>query len=352
MKKRFLSILATLTVLVACKKEENQPLDTFYQSYYEVNIQPALTNFKTEIEKQILYTEQFQQNKTLANLEILQEQWKVTATTYAKTRVYNFGRVKDLFYDVNIYNFPVNTTVIENVIQKKDPTDIQNIATKSTTVKGLGTLEYLLFNNQDRQQAFNLFQEEAFRTDYLIGVTQEVQKQIQDLLNFWENGYKTEFANSNGKACTDNARCLAFNQIINILDVNKVTKIGKPAGLEKSDNLAPTLLEAYRSETSLELIKASLEEIEYVYSKSEVNFASIIDGIDTSKELSKQIALHFTEVDANITAIPNSLYTAITENPTQVATLYNSFTLLNNHFSVDGASLLSVTVLPTDNDGD
>ena len=352
MKKLRLSVLVVLLTMMGCHKDDTQPMDVFYENYYDTNIVPALANFKSAIETQITYTEQFQENTTLENLENLQNQWKTVATNYAKARIYNFGRVKDLFYDVNIYNFPINTTTIETVISNHNSADIESFATKSTTIKGLGTLEYLLFNNQNTTEAFHLFEQDSFRGDYLLGVSNEVLNQINSLIILWEDGYKTEFANSSGKVCTENARCLAFNQIINVLDVNKVTKIGKPAGLEKSDNSAPTLLEAYRSENSLALIKASLEEIEYVYSSSEVNFAAIVDNIDTSKELSKQIALNFAEVYANIEAFDISLYRAITEGSSKVETLYNSFTVLNNHFSVDGASLLSVTVLPTDNDGD
>ncbi|NIJ46371.1 putative lipoprotein [Wenyingzhuangia heitensis] len=352
MKKIFLSIVTILLTVIACKNDDTQSLDAFYENYYEVNILPTLTNFKSEIETQITYTQEFKEAKNLTNLEKLQNQWKTTVNAYALTRVYNFGKVKNLFYDVNIYNFPVNTTTIENVIAKKEVADIESFATKSSTIKGLGTLEYLLFNNQDTNKALTLLENDDFRVDYLLSVSQETLNQINSLINFWEDGYKTEFSTSNGKSCTDNARCLAFNQIINVLDVNKVTKIGKPAGLEKSDNIDPTLLEAYRSQFSLELIKASLQEVERVYSSSDVNFKSIVDDIDTTKELSKQIALNFADVYSNIDAISTSLYTAVTENNTKVETLYNSFTKLNNHFSVDGASLLSVTVLPTDNDGD
>ncbi|MDO6803136.1 imelysin family protein [Wenyingzhuangia sp. 1_MG-2023] len=352
MKKIILSFLSLAIVVIACEKDENKPLDTFYQNYYEANILPALTNFKAQIETQIDYTETFQKDKTLSNLKTLQNQWKITATNYAKTRVYNFGLVKDNFYDVKIYNFPVNTTNIETLIQNQDPTILNDLSTKSSTVVGLGTMEYLLFNNQDTTKALELLEENSYRTDYLLAVSKEVLNQINALINFWESGYKTEFSNSSGNNCLENARCLAFNQIINVLDVNKVTKIGKPAGLEKSDNINPTLLEAYRSQNSLALIKASLEEVAYVYSGSDINFASIIDGIDSSKKLSKQISLSFSEVNTNIEAIKTSLYTAIENEPTKVETLYNSFTTLNNHFSVDGASLLSVTVLPTDNDGD
>lgn len=68
--------------------------------------------------------------------------------------------------------------------------------------------------------------------------------------------------------------------------------------------------------------------------------------------MSNAIDNAFNNVYSNIDAIDSSLYDAILNDDEHVELLYNSLFDLVKHFSVDAASILSVSVLPTDNDGD
>ena len=194
--------------------------------------------------------------------------------------------------------------------------------------------------------------EDVYRIDYLLGVTEEVLRQINLLINFWESEYKETFIKATGISWSENARCWAFNQLINILDIIRVTKIGKPAGLEGSNSTAIESLEAYRIESNIELIQSSLEEVQNAYANSTVNFSKIVDEIADSSEASITINISFNTVFSHINAIDTSLYIAIQENNPNVELLYNSLLDLVTYFSVDAASILSLTVLPTDNDGD
>ena len=209
-----------------------------------------------------------------------------------------------------------------------------------------------MYNDQDSETALNLLQNDSYRIDYLLGVSEEILKQTEALINFWESGYKDTFINSTDISCTSNSRCLAFNQLINILDVIRVTKLGKPAGLESTSTASPTSLEAYRSKNSLELMKSSIEEVERVYTYSSSNFSIIVDDISDSTEVSEAIKETFSKVYNTINNINSNLYDAIQNSDPNVESLYNSLFDLVRYFSVDAASILSVTVLPTDNDGD
>jgi len=209
-----------------------------------------------------------------------------------------------------------------------------------------------LYNNQNSEIAFKLLQNDTFRIDYLLGVSEEVLRQTNSLIDFWELEYKDTFINSTSISCTENARCLTFNQLINILDVIRVTKLGKPAGLEGSNTTAITSLEAYRSKSSLELIRSSIGEVQHAYTLSTINFSNIVDDISNATEVSNAIDEAFNTVYNNIDAIDSSLFDAIQNNNSNVEALYNSLFDLVKYFSVDAASILSVTILPTDNDGD
>ncbi len=197
-----------------------------------------------------------------------------------------------------------------------------------------------------------LLQEDEYRLDYMLGATKEILRQVNLLIAFWEENYKENFINSKDLSCTENARCLAFNQIINLLDVIRVTKIGKPTGLESSENTNINLLQAFRSKKTLHIIKSSIEEIEYTYTKSSINFSEIVDDISGSNQISNEIANSFKEIYSTIDGLNIGLYDAISNNDKKVESLYISLSKLIRFFSVDVASMLSVSVLPTDNDGD
>jgi predicted lipoprotein len=355
MKKYILLILATILIVLACKNEEENnvsTIDTFHQDYYNINISPTIVNFKSEIEKQIVLSERLKNDTSIENLNKLQEQWLISAKAFSKTRAYNILAIKALYYDIILYNFPVKPSFIEDNIAEKTTYNSDYFRNNSTVSKGLGTLEYLLYNNQNTNTALSLLKEDSYRIDYLLGVTEEVLRQTNLLINFWESEYKETFIKATSISCSENARCLAFNQLINILDIIRVTKIGKPAGLEGSNSVATESLEAYRSESSLELIKSSIEEVQNAYTISNVNFSKIVDEIADSSDASTAINNSFKTVFGYINAIDTSLYIAIQENNPNVELLYDSLFDLVKYFSVDAASILSVTVLPTDNDGD
>lgn len=355
MKKHFLLIFSIALVFLSCSKESTNTtssIELFHKEYYTINVLPSLTNFKEEIEKQIVLTESFQTNTTQENFNLLQEQWGNCAASFSKARVYNVVDVKYLYFDIIIYNFPINPTLIENNILDKTTFDTDYISTKSTVSKGLAGIEYLLYDDTSTENSFTLLQQDTYRVGYLLSISEEALRQINLLINFWEQGYSENFMNYKSLSCVENARCLAFNQLINIIDIIRVTKIGKPAGLEKSPNIDLDILEAYRSRNSLKLIKSSLEEVQNAYSSSSVNFANIVYEIAESSEISNAIENSFNSVYKNIDAIDGDLYTAISTNDENVAVLHTSLLELLQYFSVDAASVLSVNVLPTDNDGD
>ncbi|WP_298472545.1 imelysin family protein [uncultured Maribacter sp.] len=296
--------------------------------------------------------EDFKRETTATNFDKIKRQWLVSSIAFAKTNAYNLVPVKEGFYHTNIYNYPINTALIENNIAENVIYDTDYLHTKSTVTKGLGALEYLIYNNQDSIKALVLLQEDEYRLDYMLGVTKEILRQVNLLIAFWEENYKENFINSKDLSCTENARCLAFNQIINLLDVIRVTKIGKPAGLESSENTNINLLQAFRSKKTLHIIKSSIEEIEYVYTKSSINFSEIVDDISGSNQISNEIANSFKEIYSTIDGLNIGLYDAISNNDKKVESLYISLSKLIRFFSVDVASMLSVSVLPTDNDGD
>ncbi|WP_422091824.1 imelysin family protein [Tenacibaculum ovolyticum] len=353
MKKILLGIII-LAAIITCKSEDEEPvMDTnFFETYYSDNILPSIKNLKIALETQQTNITNFQASKSNEDYEKLLSQWLTSAKAYSKYEIYNLGVIKKSFYNISIYNYPVNISAIEKNITDKSIYNESYFSTQSTTAKGLATLEYLLFSNQNSTEAKTLLLNDSYRIAYLAGVNQELIRLTNAIINTWENGYKDTFIAANGSICTNNAKCLSINQIINVLDVAKVTKIGKTAGFEKSNNTVPTNLQAYRSKNSLLLIQAMLAEVKDVYFNSSTNFATMVNAINTSEEISNKIAAKFSDIEQEVTTLNNTLFEAISTNPESVRSVYNNLRDLSILFSVDITSTLSVTVLPTDNDGD
>ncbi len=349
MKNYFYYFLLFVSSIACTPSEDNNTNSQFYQNYYSDNILPALTTFKQTTERQVSLINDFQKEKSIANFEKIQQQWLTCAVSYSKARVYNFVEVKKQFFDIRIYNFPANTTSIESNIKEQTTFNNAYFARKSSTTKGLAAMEYLLF---DTSESLDLLHQDVHRNNYLLGIANELLQEANSLLRFWEEEYKNQFINANDKLCVNNARCIAFNQIINVLDVARVTKLEKPAGINTLSNPSVTLLEAFRSGNSLALITAQLNEIEYIYFNSTTNFASLVNDIDTDAVLSPAIKVAFENVYTEIDTLDTNLEEAIVNNPLQTVSIYNALNELIRLFSVDGASLLSVTTLPTDNDSD
>lgn len=357
--KRTILVSLTLSlfiIIIACGSDDDSPTISnkqFYTSYYQDNILPSITKFKQELELLKKITSDFQTSTTDENYQKIVLQWLEAAKAYSKAEVYNFGMIKQRFYDVNIYNYPINTNKIESNIIEATNFDANYFSTKSTVTKGLSTVEYLLYGNDfNMLQAKEKLLNNSNRFNYLIGTINELLRQSDGIINTWKDEYFQIYINADQSICTENAKCLTINQIINVLDIAKVTRIGKPAGFEKSDNVDAEILEAYRSRNSMLLIKAMLEEVNHVYFNSNTNISTLVDNINTSKEISTQIKNKLNILEEQIASFNNNLFDAVNSNPQSIRPMYISLKELTTLFSVDVTSILSVTTLPTDNDGD
>lgn len=359
MKRILLLLIICIAIIFACSSDnESQTTPDvanadFFASYYQKNILPTITKFKQEAETLQQAITDFTTTTTDTNYEKITTQWLATTKAYSKVEVYNFGLIKERFFNEVIFNFPINVEAIESNVAQETNYNTAYFNTQSTVTKGLSTIEYLLYgNNYNTQSAKNDLLNNSYRLNYLIGVCDEIVRNANELLNIWENEYSQTYINANASLCKENALCLSVNQIINVLDITKVTRIGKPAGFESSNNTNTENLVAFRSRSSLLLTKAMLEEVKYVYFTSEANISSLVDNINTNKKISTQIQTTFNKLEQQIELFNNNFYDAINTDAQTIRPLYTRLRELTTYFSVDVTSALSVTTLPTDNDGD
>ena len=313
-----------------------------------------VTTFLNEATRMEENVDNYLSDLTEVSLETAKSQWKQTAISYGKVYTFNIGLIRDQFTHQALYNWPTVTNAVENFIS--NPTEVTEayVQSLSPQAKTLSALEYLLFKTDVTSTHLEFVNSEN-RRNYLRYVAKELKTRAARLVHTWStsgDNYSTTFI-ENTATGIDASFSLLYNGVYNIIDTGKVTKIGKPAGLENSQNTNPEATQAHFSNTSLAILKENIESVEDVYFSTQgLGISNYVAHVADNEVLNTAIRTKINEVYAAIDAIPVPLFDAITSNPTEVETLHEKLNELAILFSVDVRSILSITITSTDNDGD
>ncbi|WP_158849815.1 imelysin family protein [Algibacter sp. L1A34] len=319
------------------------------------NILPSVDNFVSESISLNTAVEAYLETLTEVDLEILRAQWQVSAKAYGSIYAFNIGDVRGQFMHQALFNWPTLPTAIENILTNNDEITETLMLSLSPQIKTLSGLEYLLFGDDLAVVNAGFIASEK-RRDYLKYTALELKSQSERLQIIWgtlnSGAYATTFIN-NEEAGIKSSFNLLYNGLFNLIDNAKITKIGKPAGLENSENTNPEISQAYFSHTSLKILENNIKSIEAVYfNPNGLGISDYVYATVDNEDLNNAIETKIAEVYAAIDGIPTNFYTAISSNPIEVKTLHEKLNELGVLFSVDVRSILSIIITTTDNDGD
>ncbi|MEM9649311.1 MAG: imelysin family protein, partial [Bacteroidota bacterium] len=242
---------------------------------------------------------------------------------------------------------------IEDFIAQKEVND-STMATVSPQIKALSAIEYLLFK-EDVSTTHQKFINNGKRLDYLKHSTSFLKAQAHRLANIWDKkggNYADIFINSKDHGIKGSFNQL-FNGLYNAVNTSKVTKVGKPAGLERSPRTNPGIVQAPYSKQSLALLLQSVETVEEVFfGDGHSNISDYILFTSKDDKVNDLIRKTINEVKQAIAAIPVPLHEAVDSHSEEVATLHEKLGALNIWIAVDARSVLSIIVTSTDTDGD
>jgi predicted lipoprotein len=360
MKKSMLFLIWTILFNLGCSNSpkvpsENTPFDVpqFLAEVNENIIIPTLKDFDDEAQKLNALTVGYVNETTVDRLEILRKQWIKTAIAYEKTYNFHIGEAKSRFINLAINNWPTVPHSIEQLIKKNEINDAI-INAISPQIKGIPAIEYLLFGKNSSKTNAD-FNKSPKRKKYLKFAVEFIKNQAHRLLNIWiteGRNYSKTFVENNGSGIKESFNLL-FNGLYNSVNTSKITKIGKPAGLENSPRANPNLVQAPYSHQSLALLKGSIEVIEAVFFTDEhANIAQYISSISKDNLVNDRIKKAIFESYQAIDAIPVPLEEAVASHPEAVANLHDKLAALNVWIAVDARNILSVIITSTDTDGD
>ncbi|MEM7163520.1 MAG: imelysin family protein [Bacteroidota bacterium] len=344
MKKIFAILVFGL--MVGCEDSEKKfDVRSLQQSILDLQIVSVHDAFETSSVELKARIDVLGQDLSSTSLSAAQQAWKECAVNYSFTEIYNIGEVDGSRVHLGIYSWEALAESIEEIITGGIK-ELQ-INTLPTGSRGMAAIEYLLFAQQEAE-TLSLLQD-TDRLSYLQLLGTNLVEKTQSLNALWQ-GQSTKFVENNANGL-DGSINQIINRIINTLAIAKKLKIGIPAGLESTpvDSLA---LQADYSLYSLELIEANLQSISNLYFQEESSLSDYVASIIGNTEVNDEIKLAFQRVQSSIDQLNEPLATAIKNQPTEVNELKVQINNLIILFTVDVSSILSITVTPTDVDGD
>jgi hypothetical protein len=244
-------------------------------------------------------------------------------------------------------SFPCNKAAIETAIQSGNYQLNQPIA--SDSIQGFPALDYLLFENSALQQLKDTAA--VKRKQYIRNIIALMKTREDNTLSQWKGSYRNTFINATQTNVGSSIGYL-INQLAFELDALKGPRIGWPFGKRSNGIVFADKCEAYYSSISRELALANLNCIKRYYTGG--NGAGVDDYLVKldKASLNKEVLAQFDVAINALTAIPNPLSSAFTQQPTTVDNAYKEIQKLLTLLKTDVASAMAVQVTYLDNDGD
>ena len=210
----------------------------------------------------------------------LQQQWRNTMTAWARVQPIGFGPIEDGNLRWKLQFWPdrkdLTRKKVEALISGDEVLSAERIASASISVQGLAALEYLLFDERGGTLKRYINDPQAQRRCHMLeAITTRVQQVTFQLVSQWRGDVtQHSFADQlsqpgegNDQYPDNNA---ALGELLNTLVVGaemvKRNKLGIPIASNKPDGRTkPYRLEAWRSQHSLPLMKASVGSLEQLY---------------------------------------------------------------------------------------
>ncbi len=349
-------ICIVLLALVGCKDDEDDTSNSISNNIRQQEIEQIVANqilpdFSEASADAQLFTSvvaSFHQNPTVESLEKCRETWAQLAASWMELTPTEVGAARYTFIYSKIYGFPCNTEKIDGITSTQNTSETAINA--PSDARGLATIEYLLFGNEQGEQI--LFLNQDFRLDYLLNTAEALEKNIEELNTFWKDDYANTFS-KNEATGTSEPVSLLFNGMTISLENLKNYELGDPLGLTGS---APNyeLQRAWRSNHSRLLIVKQLTGLQELFGNGNQGYAGMIRAMNLghSESLAKQVEEAFSLTIEKANQTPDNWNAAMQTNDQSLIDLHTQLKELIRLMKSDVASHLSITITLSDADGD
>ncbi|MCG9880433.1 MAG: imelysin family protein [Bacteroidia bacterium] len=364
--KTFLSLIVGLLFLVSCK-EKDKGMDAalafdrgaLLTSMSSNLIMPAYDSAVFYFSQLHSSVNQFKQDTSLENLQLVQQNWKQFARSWQLAAAFNFGPAAESgikkSLSEEIASFPVSSTKIESFIMAKD-TSFANFDRDS---RGIFAIEYLVFDlNQNNPNIFQKFASDPWRMHYLLACVHQVGLNLNLVQTGWKS-YQAAFVSNVG---TDigSSTSLLYNDFLKYYEGLKNFKFGIPLGRRPGQTTTlPANVEAYYSGYSTELAKEHWRCVQLIWNgtglKGEqgIGFKAYLEKVEGGNALITLTQNQVAATQAKIDALPaGKLSEAIQNDFAKVDDVHTELQKLTRFFKSDLSSLIGIAVTYSSGDGD
>ena len=357
-----------VVLICSCKKDKDEPgtNEEFNQKAMLINyadnlIIASYQNTSVALGELTSSVGIFAQSPTTQQLEELQQKWQTLYSEWIWASLYNFGPageqgIKKRLVE-EIATFPVDSAAVNTRIRTLDT----SFADFKRDARGLLAIEYLLFATQESNaDLVAKFQNNPKRLYYLQALISKVERQLNEVLTQWNNGYRESFIDNTGTSVGSSVSMM-YNEFVRSYEMLKNFKLGIPLGKKAGQTgVEPNKVEALYSANSLLFMEENIKAVESNWlgrNKSGDNgigwkeyIASASGGEDLIASTQSQQA-KITEAHAAINST-SSLFNQLTSHTATLNNLYIEMQKQTRFYKSDMSSLLGISITFTDADGD
>ena len=364
-----LLICLGFTVLVGCQQENVSPERQLAQSTATV-VKPLYDDLVHNLNTLQTNAEAFCRQPSATEQDNVQGQWRRTMHSWQAASVVNFGPVTLGSMAWKFQFWPDR----KNLIRKKVETAIASaangekqwssasIAKASVVARGLGAVEYLLFDPEAENLAG-----EAVRCQYLLAVVGDMQRNAARLSKGWQEGEKRYPAELSALALLGDVEeeeqyfqvsALLVGSLHSSLEI-AIRKLSMPLGKEEAQSGNPYLTESWRSEVSLDSLRTVLQSTRELYTGGAgYGLDDRLAGLDEEGLLmAEEVDIAYQDVElllADSSLSLGSLSDAVTDQArrSDVRHLINRISRIKNLFAGKVPDKLGIPIGFNSNDGD
>jgi hypothetical protein len=246
---RFYSLIFSFIFLFSCSEDNSTPASSDNYDRKEllsnlVNniIIPAHQNFNNQLQLFESTVNSFNDDRSISNLEMIQDQFIVTYRAWQYIEMFNIGYAEEIYYASKMNIYPANTTrILENI--NSDNVDLDGNSNQFSA-QGFPAIDYLLFgvaeNNIQILDIYSIDNNSTFT--YLNLLVSKMIENTDAVIDYWETN-RQDFINSTGNTSSSSLNMLANDFVYYYEKGLRANKIGIPAGVWSGE--IPQNVEAY-----------------------------------------------------------------------------------------------------------
>ncbi len=355
LKTRNIFLGLVLIASFGCDKEPDKPdfdREAMLSNLASNVIKPSIAETASSISDLESATQIFVANPTQANLDDLQDDFIFAYKKFQHVKPLNFGAFEDYGIVGALNTYPTDTSKIKSNITSGSYNlgSVENIQ-----AIGFPALDYLLFHSNDAQiiTDFTTDTESTNRKTLLSETVTKMKTEIELAQTQWDSD-DTGFISADGNDVGGSTSIL-FNAFVMDIELLKNAKIGIPAGNQTGGTTLPHYVEAYYSQSSIDLAKESVAGLKNIFTGGTgIGFEEYIRDVEGEVEtsLADQIISKFDQCTTSLNQIGTPLSNKVDSDNATVQLAYNEIKSLVTLIKTDMSSALGLLITFQDNDGD